>query len=154
MLFHMLQNPFPPSSSRMGVGSSSLPVDFDSKLSSAEISRLSKRFKKLDTDKSGTLNFQELLELPQIKQNPLAKRIVGKLLIHIFVNPCTFIIFKNLFRGVGSWWERGAGLRGVCVRHVQVQQQRGQGGQAEVRLQDLRHRQWRIHLQRGTIPGE
>ena len=90
----MLQTPFPPSSFRMGVGSSLLPVDFDSKLSSAEISRLSKRFKKLDTDKSGTLNFQELLELPQIKQNPLAKRIVGKLLIHIFVNPCTFIIFK------------------------------------------------------------
>ena len=95
-------NPFPPSSFRMGVGSSSLPVDFDSKLSSAEISRLSKRFKKLDTDKSGTLNFQELLELPQIKQNPLAKRIVGKLLIHIFVNHLTFIVFKNLFRGVGS----------------------------------------------------
>ena len=102
MLFQMFQTPFPPSSFRMGVGSSSLPVDFDSKLPSAEISRLSKRFKKLDTDKSGTLNFQELLELPQIKQNPLAKRIVGKLLIHIFVNPCTFIIFKNLFRGVGS----------------------------------------------------
>ena len=35
------------------------------------------RFKKLDTDKSGTLSLQELLELPQIKQNPLARRIVG-----------------------------------------------------------------------------
>ena len=36
------------------------------------------RFKKLDTDKSGTLSLQELLDLPQIKQNPLTRRIVGK----------------------------------------------------------------------------
>ena len=39
------------------------------------------RFKKLDTDKSGSLSLQELLDLPQIQKNPLAKRIVGKLLI-------------------------------------------------------------------------
>ena len=70
----------------MGVGTST----FDSHLSQSEISRLSKRFKKLDTDKSGKLSFQELLDIPQIKQNPLAKRIVGKLkfclcLLH-FVN--------------------------------------------------------------------
>ena len=40
---------------------------------------MSKRFKKLDTDKSGTLCLKELLDLPQIKQNPLARRIIGKL---------------------------------------------------------------------------
>ena len=50
----------------------------ESKLSQDEISRLSKRFKKLDTDKSGTLCLKELLDLPQISQNPLAQRIVGK----------------------------------------------------------------------------
>ena len=80
-----------------------MPVDFGSKLSSAEISRLSKRFKKLDTDKSGTLNFQELLELPQIKQNPLAKRIVGNLLIHIFVNLLMYIkIYSEVLDHDGS----------------------------------------------------
>ena len=58
----------------MGV-TSSFP---ESNLSQDEISRLSKRFKKLDTDKSGTLCLKELLDLPQIKQNPLSRRIVGK----------------------------------------------------------------------------
>ena len=58
----------------MGV-TSSFP---ESKLSQDEISRLSKRFKKLDTDKSGTLCLKELLDLPQISQNPLAQRIVGR----------------------------------------------------------------------------
>ena len=58
----------------MGV-TSSFP---ESNLSQDEITRLSKRFKKLDTDKSGTLCLKELLDLPQIKQNPLARRIIGK----------------------------------------------------------------------------
>ena len=66
----------------MGVGTST----FDSHLSQSEISRLSKRFKKLDTDKSGKLSFQELLDIPQIKQNPLAKRIVGILTKVLFVS--------------------------------------------------------------------
>ena len=65
----------------MGVGTST----FDSHLSQSEISRLSKRFKKLDTDKSGKLSFQELLDIPQIKQNPLAKRIVGILKFCLFL---------------------------------------------------------------------
>jgi len=59
----------------MGV-TSSFP---ESNLSQDEILRLSKRFKKLDTDKSGTLCLKELLDLPQIKQNPLARRIIDVL---------------------------------------------------------------------------
>ena len=35
------------------------------------------RFKKLDTDHSGTVSLKELLELPELKQNPLTKRIMG-----------------------------------------------------------------------------
>eukprot|EP00088_Acartia_fossae_P012933 TRINITY_DN16696_c0_g1_i1.p1 TRINITY_DN16696_c0_g1~~TRINITY_DN16696_c0_g1_i1.p1 ORF type:complete len:173 (-),score=41.90 TRINITY_DN16696_c0_g1_i1:39-557(-) len=58
---------------------SSVPTELEGKLSQDEISRLSKRFKKLDTDKSGSLSLQELLDLPQIKKNPLAKRIVDVL---------------------------------------------------------------------------
>ncbi len=39
------------------------------------------RFKKLDTDQSGTVSLKELLELPELKQNPLTRRIMGILLI-------------------------------------------------------------------------
>lgn len=42
----------------------------------AEISRLSKRFKKLDTDQSGTVSLKEVMELPELKRNPLTKRIM------------------------------------------------------------------------------
>ena len=35
------------------------------------------RFKKLDTDQSGTVSLKELMELPELKQNPLTKRIMG-----------------------------------------------------------------------------
>ena len=36
-----------------------------------------RRFKKLDTDKSGTVSLKELMELPELKKNPLTKRIMG-----------------------------------------------------------------------------
>ena len=36
-----------------------------------------RRFKKLDTDQSGTVSLKELMELPELKGNPLTKRIMG-----------------------------------------------------------------------------
>ena len=62
----------------MGASSSQL-AGLEGQFTAEEISRLSKRFKKLDTDKSGTLSFQEILDLPAIKKNPLAKRIIAVL---------------------------------------------------------------------------
>jgi hypothetical protein len=39
--------------------------------------RASCRFRKLDGDGSGTLSLQEFMTLPELKQNPLVKRVVG-----------------------------------------------------------------------------
>jgi len=41
-----------------------------------EIRRLEKRFRKLDTNGSGSLTPDELTSLPALKQNPLVKRVV------------------------------------------------------------------------------
>lgn len=42
---------------------------------SDEVKRLSKRFRKLDSDRSGKLSLQELLALPELQNNPLVKRV-------------------------------------------------------------------------------
>lgn len=41
-----------------------------------EIQRLEKRFQKLDVDKSGSISVGEFLSVPEIKENPLVKRVV------------------------------------------------------------------------------
>lgn len=41
-----------------------------------EIKRLGKRFKKLDIDNSGSLSVEEFMNLPELKQNPLVKRVI------------------------------------------------------------------------------
>jgi len=42
-----------------------------------EVSRLQKRFKKLDLDQDGLISTEELLSLPELKENPLIKRVVA-----------------------------------------------------------------------------
>lgn len=42
----------------------------------AEIKRLFRRFKKLDTDNSGALSVQEFLAIPELEHNPLVRRVV------------------------------------------------------------------------------
>merc|ERR1712189_4882 len=63
---------------KMGASSSQV-AGLEDQFTAEEISRLSKIFKKLDTDKSGTLSFQEILDLPAVKKNPLARRIIAVL---------------------------------------------------------------------------
>ena len=41
-----------------------------------EVSRLEKRFQKLDLDHSGTISVGEFLSVPELKENPLVKRVV------------------------------------------------------------------------------
>ena len=56
----------------------SLPMNcaaFDSD----EIKRLGKRFKKLDLDGSGSLSIEEFMSLPELQQNPLVRRVIGRL---------------------------------------------------------------------------
>jgi len=57
----------------MGNNNSSVAgASFDSD----EIRRLEKRFRKLDTNGSGSLTPDELTSLPKLKENPLVKRVV------------------------------------------------------------------------------
>lgn len=41
-----------------------------------EVSRLEKRFRKLDLDRSGSVSVGEFLSVPELKENPLVKRVV------------------------------------------------------------------------------
>ena len=43
--------------------------------SSEEVSRLEKRFQKLDMDKSGSISIGEFISVPELKENPLVKRV-------------------------------------------------------------------------------
>ena len=64
----------------------SLPMNcaaFDSD----EIKRLGKRFKKLDLDGSGSLSIEEFMSLPELQQNPLVRRVIGRLFqSHLYFN--------------------------------------------------------------------
>lgn len=57
----------------MGHGTSLPKVDG---LSQEEVSRLEKRFHKLDLDRSGSISVGEFLSVPELKENPLVKRVV------------------------------------------------------------------------------
>eukprot|EP00128_Syssomonas_multiformis_P000230 Colp12_sorted_trinity150504_noHs@3459 len=48
-----------------------------SNFSEAELKRLARRFKKLDTDNSGTLSVEEFMSLPELKQNPIVGRVIS-----------------------------------------------------------------------------
>ena len=44
--------------------------------SQEEGSRLEKRFQKLDVDRSGSISIGEFVSVPELKENPLVKRVV------------------------------------------------------------------------------
>jgi serine/threonine-protein phosphatase 2B regulatory subunit len=48
-----------------------------SDFSEAELTRLHKRFKHLDTDNSGTLSPAEFMAIPELEHNPLVSRVVA-----------------------------------------------------------------------------
>ena len=49
----------------------------ESNFSAEEIQRLYKRFMKMDKDRSGAIDKEEFLSLPQIANNPLAQRLMA-----------------------------------------------------------------------------
>jgi len=57
----------------MGHNSSIPKVD---DFSQEEVSRLEKRFHKLDLDRSGSISIGEFVSVPELKENPLVKRVV------------------------------------------------------------------------------
>jgi len=48
-----------------------------SNFNSSELERLKKRFMKLDSDGSGSIDREEFLQIPQIANNPLASRMIA-----------------------------------------------------------------------------
>jgi len=57
----------------MGQDQSLIKVDT---FSQEEVQRLEKRFHKLDLDRSGSISVGEFVEVPELKENPLVKRVV------------------------------------------------------------------------------
>eukprot|EP01126_Amoeba_proteus_P015497 TRINITY_DN169_c0_g1_i6.p1 TRINITY_DN169_c0_g1~~TRINITY_DN169_c0_g1_i6.p1 ORF type:complete len:102 (-),score=26.89 TRINITY_DN169_c0_g1_i6:455-760(-) len=47
-----------------------------SNFSERELKRLHRRFKKLDTDGSGTLTIDEFMSIPELAVNPLLERVI------------------------------------------------------------------------------
>ena len=41
-----------------------------------EIKRLSRRFKRLDLNKNGSLSIDEFMSIPELTQNPLVRRVI------------------------------------------------------------------------------
>jgi len=54
----------------------SLPMEMCSNFDAYELRRLSRRFKKLDLDGSGSLSIDEFMSLPELQQNPLVQRVI------------------------------------------------------------------------------
>ena len=57
-------------------GNNSIPMEAVEGFTLEEVSRLHKRFQKLDKDRSDTLCVEEFLALPELKENPLVQRVV------------------------------------------------------------------------------
>ncbi|CAI2353782.1 unnamed protein product [Caenorhabditis sp. 36 PRJEB53466] len=54
----------------------SLPMEMCSNFDAYELRRLTRRFKKLDVDGSGSLSVEEFMSLPELQQNPLVQRVI------------------------------------------------------------------------------
>eukprot|EP00049_Salpingoeca_infusionum_P014096 m.262675 g.262675 ORF g.262675 m.262675 type:complete len:203 (+) comp15595_c0_seq7:3451-4059(+) len=74
-----------------------------SNFTEAEIKRLGHRFKKLDTDGSGTLSTKEFMAIPELQQNPLVERVLA-----IFDdNGDGEIDFEEFIRGISLFSQKG-----------------------------------------------
>ena len=81
----------------------SLPGDLVTHFTMDEIKRLGKRFRKLDTDGSGTLSIEEFMHLPELQQNPLVQRV-----IEIFdTDGNKEIDFKEFIEGISQFSVKG-----------------------------------------------
>ncbi|KAG9015034.1 Calcineurin subunit B [Tulasnella sp. JGI-2019a] len=68
-----------------------------------ELDRLRKRFMKLDSDRSGSIDREEFLQIPQIANNPLASRMIA-----IFDEDCGGTVdFEEFVGGLSAFSSRG-----------------------------------------------
>merc|ERR1712227_942929 len=54
-----------------------IPIEAVEGFTPEEVSRLHKRFRKLDKDSNESLSVEEFLALPELKENPLVHRVVS-----------------------------------------------------------------------------
>eukprot|EP00090_Calanus_glacialis_P026680 TRINITY_DN41950_c0_g1_i1.p1 TRINITY_DN41950_c0_g1~~TRINITY_DN41950_c0_g1_i1.p1 ORF type:complete len:182 (-),score=66.45 TRINITY_DN41950_c0_g1_i1:208-753(-) len=84
----------------------SLPMEAVDGFTAEEVSRLEKRFRKLDKDQSETLSVEEFLAMPELKENPIVQRVVqvfdadhsGELDFKEFVKGLAMFTMKNVDR--------------------------------------------------------
>ena len=84
----------------------SLPMEAVDGFTAEEVSRLEKRFRKLDKDQSETLSVEEFLAMPELKENPIVQRVVqvfdadhsGELDFKEFVRGLAMFTMKNVDR--------------------------------------------------------
>jgi len=82
----------------------SLPIEAVDGFSSEEVSRLEKRFRKLDADGNNALSVAEFLQMPELKENPIVQRVVqvfdadhsGELDFAEFVKGLAMFTMKNV----------------------------------------------------------
>ncbi|KAH9938739.1 uncharacterized protein B0H18DRAFT_1081282 [Fomitopsis serialis] len=76
-----------------------------------ELERLKKRFMKLDSDGSGSIDREEFLQIPQIANNPLASRLIA-----IFDEDASISIPDKQWRGTVDFQEFVGGLSAFSSR--------------------------------------
>ncbi|KAK2120082.1 hypothetical protein P7K49_001468 [Saguinus oedipus] len=77
----------------------SYPAEMCSHFDNDEIKRLGRSFKKLDLDKSGSLSVEEFMSLPELRHNPLVRRVID-----VFdTNGNGEVDFKEFIRGVSQF---------------------------------------------------
>merc|ERR1712107_253276 len=119
----------------MGMGGkNSIPIEAVEGFTPEEVSRLHKRFRKLDKDSNESLSVEEFLALPELKVNPLVHRVVsvfdadnsGELDFTEFVKGLAMFTTKNVDRdGLISNQELFEVLKmmvGTNLTEVQLQQ--------------------------------
>ncbi|XP_008051565.1 calcineurin subunit B type 2 [Carlito syrichta] len=81
----------------------SYPEEMCSHFDNDEIKRLSKRFKKLNVDRSGSLSVGEFMNLPGLRRNPLVRRVID-----IFdTDGDGEVDFKEFIRGASQFSVKG-----------------------------------------------
>ena len=96
--------------------SSLLPDGVPEGFSRDEVSRLEKRFHKLDLDRSGAISIKEFLSVPELKENPLVQRVVDVLDSDLngevdFKGMCNDFSMHYSRHKLFPIWQKDAGVR-------------------------------------------
>jgi len=84
-----------------------------SEFTDGELKRLFRKFKRLDTDKSGSLSVSEFLAIPELEHNPLVRRVVstfdrdhsGEVDFKEFIEAITLFVRKDDVKNLNEKYE-------------------------------------------------